>query len=150
MAVFPAFNEQHKRIERYNYVNAKVGWDRVAERLSDQFFFGTTSFLKLNLHKKGSMAEWSESIRMVFFTALELEGQLMLWGQEVTVFWPAFNTKLNENFMVLNERHARGSKGQASRVCATSFPAVIESRSVRTLDSVRPQGLVLKASVFVQ
>ena len=120
------------------------------DRLTSQFFFETDSILTYDLTNfNDGASEWSESLRTVFTTALELDGQLLLWGKKFEVIWPGFGEVADRMIMTAEETQA---STQEWKVLATLFPAFIEEDMDRTSMSRAhiEEGLVLRALVLPQ
>lgn len=116
--------EQSLRREKYTFVKERVGLEALVNRLTSHFFFETDSILAGNLTNfNDGASEWSESLRTVFTTALELDGQLLLWGKKFEVIWPVFGEVTDPMTMTVEGKKA---STQEWRVLATLFPAIIE------------------------
>ena len=96
-----------------------------------------------------SASEWYESLRRIFTIALDLDGQVLLWGKEVQVIWPAFDDVVDPVFM--RSEQTQESVG-SEKVRATLFPAVIEKDAAERgmLRAESKEGLVFHSLVLLQ
>ena len=148
--VHPADYEKSLRRERYIFVKEKIGWGALVERLSSDFYFETQTFLRNNLlHFNRSAGEWMDALRSVFHTALELEGQLLLWDTQVEVIWPHFGDKVDRMLMITEGGQEEPCDGV---VRATIFPGIVQKGAERMerSGSYRFEGLVFRALVMLQ
>ena len=70
--------------------------------------------------------EWAKSIRAIFTTAIELDGQITIWGKDVDISWPRFDDAVDLAFMTIE-----GETGdhENQKVRATLFPGILEKGS---------------------
>ena len=129
---------------RYNFVQKKLGWHMIVNDLTSEFFNRTSLFLKQNLKDFDVSANaWYESLRRVFTTALDLDGNLMLWRTEIRIIWPQFDEPIDLNFMAVNT-----DTGQGEKVRATIFPAVIEKDADE--GDLGAENVIIRAMVLSQ
>ena len=94
------------------------------DKLTSQFFLETGSILASSLTNfNDGASEWFESLRTVFTTALELDGQLLLWGKKLEVIWPGFGEVADPMIMTVEGTQA---STQERKILAALFPAIIE------------------------
>ena len=142
--------EQSLRREKHTFVKERLGLEALAHRLASQFFFETSSILACDLTDfNDGASEWSESLRTVFTTALELDGQLLLCGKEFEVIWPGFGEVAHPMIMTVEGRQA---STQEWKVLATLFPAIIEEDMDQMCMSRAhiKEGLILRSLVLPQ
>ena len=127
-----------------------MGLDALVNQLASQFFHETNAILSKSLTDFTDAATgWYESLRTVFTFALDLDGQLLLWGKDFEVIWPVFGEIADPMIMTVEGTQA-GT--QQWRVLATLFPAIIEEGMDRMSTSKAhiEEGLVLRSLVLPQ
>ena len=142
--------EQSLRREKYFFVKDRVGLEALANEFTSQFFSETDSIFARSLTSfNDGASEWLESLRTVFTIALELDGQLLLWGKKLEAIWPGFGEFADPMIMTLEETEATR---QERKVLATLFPAIIEQGMDRMNISRAhiKKGLVLRSLVLPQ
>lgn len=148
-SVLPAVIEQGLRRERYLSVVRKVGWESCIDSLTARFLFGTKPFLEQHVTDSDTCAaQWLKALQTVFATALELEGQLLLWPRGVEVIWPKYREAYNPIFM----RPVNRDDGIGKKVRAALFPAVVEKEALldKTLKADFSEGILFRAKVVLQ
>ena len=147
--VLPAAIDQGLRRERYMSVVNKLGWETCIDSLTARFNFGTIPFLEQNVTNFATnAAQWLKSLQTVFATALEMDGQLLLWPQGIHVDWPQYG----ESYNPVHMRPVDNSDGTGKKVRAALFPAVVEKKALLdgTLQEDSSEGILFRAKVLLQ
>ena len=126
-----------------------MGWESCINSLTARFNFGVIPFLKQNVTDfAGCADQWLKSLRIVFATALEIDGQLLLWPRGVHVDWPKYGQPYDPVIM----RPVNSDDGVGKKVRAALFPAVVEKKALLegTLQADSSEGILFRAKVFLQ
>ena len=148
--VAPALYQQILRRERHAFVKEKVGLEALARRLGREFYYETNDILSSSLTNFDDAAGgWRETLPTIFTTALELDGQLLIWGKMIKVIWPQFGEVADPVKMAIEGTPA-GTQGL--KVLATLFPAIIEvgMDPMSTSETHIQEALILRSLVLPQ